>query len=117
MNIETLRNYCLSKQGAVEEFPFDEYTPVYKVGNKMFALSSLTGELSINLKCDPEKAIDLRERYPAVQPGYHMSKLHWNTVYIDGSIPSALIFEWIDDSYNLVFQKLPASQRNSILQS
>lgn len=116
MNIETIRSYCLSKKGATEEFPFDEFTLVYKVGGKMFALSSLTGELSINLKCDPEKAIELRERYPAVQPGYHMSKQHWNTVYIDGSVPSSLIFEWIDMSYNLVFQKLTKIERNRILE-
>lgn len=116
MNIETIRNYCLSKKGATEEFPFDEFTMVYKVGNKMFALTSLTGELSINLKCDPEKAIDLRERYPAVQPGYHMSKQHWNTVYINGSVPSSLIYSWIDHSYDLVFQKLPSKERNRILQ-
>ncbi|NJK97634.1 MAG: MmcQ/YjbR family DNA-binding protein [Bacteroidales bacterium] len=103
MNFETIRSYCLSKKGAVEDLPFDEFTLVYKVGNKMFALSSLTGELSINLKCDPEKALELREQYPAVQPGYHMNKDHWNTVYIDGSIASNLIFQWIDHSYDLVF--------------
>jgi predicted DNA-binding protein (MmcQ/YjbR family) len=74
MNIETIRNYCLSKKGATEEFPFDEFTLVYKIGNKMFALSSLTGELSINLKCDPELALELRERYPSVQPGYHLQR-------------------------------------------
>lgn len=115
MNIETIRNYCLSKKGASEEFPFDEFTMVYKVGSKMFALTSLTGELSINLKCDPEKAIELREQFPAVQPGYHMSKLHWNTVYIDGSVPASLIYEWIDHSYDLVFKKLPRKEQNQIL--
>lgn len=81
----------------------------------MFALTSLTGELSINLKCDPEKAIELREQYPAVQPGYHMSKLHWNTVYIDGSVPASLIYEWIDHSYDLIFKKLPGKEQTRIL--
>lgn len=114
MNIETIRNYCLSKKGVTEEFPFDEFTLVYKVGNKMFALSSLTGELSINLKCDPELALELRERYPAVQPGYHMSKQHWNTVYIDGSVPQAIIFEWIDHSYELVFKNLSKKEQSRI---
>jgi predicted DNA-binding protein (MmcQ/YjbR family) len=114
MNIETIRNYCLSKKGATEEFPFDEFTLVYKIGNKMFALSSLTGELSINLKCDPELALELRERYPSVQPGYHMSKQHWNTVYIDGSVPQALIFGWIDHSYDLVFKNLSRKEQNRI---
>jgi predicted DNA-binding protein (MmcQ/YjbR family) len=115
MNIETLRNYCLSKKGATEEFPFGEDTLVFKVGNKMFALTSLDGELSVNLKCDPEKAIELREQYPAVQPGYHMSKQHWNTVFIDGTIPLTLIYQWIDHSYDLVFGKLPAKERERIL--
>lgn len=115
MNTEVLRNYCLSRKGATEEFPFDEFTLVFKVGNRMFALLSLSGELSINLKCDPEKAIELREEYSAVQPGYHMNKQHWNTVYIDGTIPSAMIFEWIDHSYDLVFQKLPTAERKRIL--
>ncbi len=115
MNIEVLRNYCLSKKGATEEFPFDEFTLVFKVGNKIFALLSLDGELSINLKCDPEKAIEIREQFPAVQPGYHMNKHHWNTIYIDGTITSSLIFEWIDHSYDLVFKKLPAIERNRVL--
>lgn len=114
MNIEILREYLLSKKGVIEEFPFDDETPVYKVGNKMFALTSLTGELSINLKCDPEKAIDLREQYPAVKPGYHMNKTHWNTVYIDGSVPASLIYLWIDHSYDLVFSKLPRNIQKSI---
>jgi predicted DNA-binding protein (MmcQ/YjbR family) len=114
MNIETLRNYLLSKKAVTEEFPFDEETPVYKIGGKMFALTSLTGDLSINLKCDPEKAIELREQYPAVQPGYHMSKNHWNTVYIDGSVSASLIYQWIDHSYELVFSKLPQGVRKGI---
>lgn len=115
MNIETLRNYCLSKKGATEEFPFDEFTLVFKVGGRMFALTSLNSELSINLKCDPEKAAELREQHEAVQPGYHMNKLHWNTVFIDGTVPLSLIYEWIDHSYELVLKKLPAKEREKIL--
>jgi predicted DNA-binding protein (MmcQ/YjbR family) len=107
MNIEEFRNYCLSRKGAHEDFPFDNETLVMKVKGKMFALANLDGPLSINLKCDPERAIELRERYPAVQPGYHMDKKHWNSVDIDGSIPVSLIKEWIDHSYDLVVAKLP----------
>lgn len=114
MNIETLRNYCLSKKGATEEFPFGEFTLVFKVGSRMFALTSLDSELSINLKCDPEKAVELRERHPAVQPGYHMNKNHWNTVYIDGTVPLSTIYEWIDHSYDLVFKKLPTKEREKV---
>ena len=114
MNIETLRIYCLSKKGSTEEFPFGEDTLVFKVANKMFALTGLDAELSINLKCDPEKAVELREQYPAVQPGYHMNKQHWNTVFIDGTVPSSLVCELIDHSYNLVFSKLPAKEKERI---
>jgi predicted DNA-binding protein (MmcQ/YjbR family) len=106
MNIETLREYCLSKKGATESFPFDELTLVFKVMNKMFALTNLDGELSINLKCEPEKAIVLREQYSFVLPGYHMSKTHWNTIEISNAVPDKLIEEWIDDSYNLIVKSL-----------
>jgi predicted DNA-binding protein (MmcQ/YjbR family) len=115
MNIEELREYCLSLPHAEETFPFDRYTLVFKVGGKMFGLIGLDStELSINLKCDPEKALELRERYPAVQPGYHMSKKHWNTVYIDGSIPRKQIEEWIIESYRLVLNSLPRKIRDEI---
>lgn len=77
----------------------------------MFALTNLDGDLSINLKCDPEKAIDLREKYPCVQPGYHMNKTHWNSVFIDGSVSDKLIFGWIDHSYNLVADSLPRKDK------
>lgn len=107
MNIEELREYCLSKKGVTESFPFDEVTLVFKVMNKMFALTSLDEALRVNLKCDPDKAIELREKYPAVIPGYHMNKKLWNTVIIDGSIPSIKIKNWIDDSYDLVVKSLP----------
>jgi predicted DNA-binding protein (MmcQ/YjbR family) len=106
MHIEAFQQYCLNKKGVTEEYPFGNLTMVMKVMGKMFALANLDGELSLNLKCDPEKAIELRERYSAVQPGYHMNKQHWNTLYMDGSIPVALVKEWIDDSYNLIVNSL-----------
>ena len=85
IDIETYRNYCISKKGVTEEFPFDNETLVFKVSGKMFALAVISHFNSINLKCDPEEAIDLRERYEAVLPGYHMNKQHWNTILIDGT--------------------------------
>lgn len=102
MNIEELRDYCLSLPGASEHFPFDETTLVFKANDKIFALTDLEGELSVNLKCDPELAIELREQYPSVKPGYHMNKKHWNTVDIDGTLSDKLIIEWIDHSYKLI---------------
>lgn len=114
MNIEEFRNYCLSKKAVSESFPFDDTTLVMKVLDKIFALANLDGVLSINLKCVPEKASELREQYPAVQAGYHMNKKHWNTVVIDDSIPDSLIKEWIDDSYNLVVSKMTKKQRENI---
>ncbi len=105
MNIELIREYCLSKKGVTESFPFNEDTLVFKVMGKMFALTNLEGDLSINLKCEPDKAIELREQHPAIQPGYHMNKKHWLTVYIDGSVSDKIIFQLIDDSYNLVIKK------------
>ena len=102
MNIELLREYCLSKKNSEETFPFGDDTLVFKLHGKVFALVNLDGDLSINLKCDPALALELRENYPCVQPGYHMNKKHWNTVYCDGSVPDRLIFNWIDHSYDLV---------------
>ena len=106
MDLETIRNHCLKKKGVAEELPFNEETPVYKVMGKMFLLASLSYPVSINIKCDPEKAIELRERYPSVTPGYHMNKTHWNSVVLDGSVPNKEILNWIDDSYNLVVKGL-----------
>ncbi len=114
MNIEELRSYCISKKGVSEDFPFDETTLVFKVMGKMFALTDLEGELSINLKCDPEKAVELRELYSCVLPGYHMSKKHWNTILVDGSVPDQLIRQWIDHSYALVVEKLTKKQRDEL---
>ena len=102
MDIVTLREYCLDKKNVTESFPFDEDTLVFKVNGKIFALVSLEGDLSINLKCDPELALELREKYSSVIPGYHMNKKHWNTVLVDGSIPESEIYSWIDHSFKLV---------------
>lgn len=107
MNIEEYREYCMAKPGVTEDFPFDEQVLVFKVMGKMFALADVDFFVSINLKCDPERAIELRETYDAVQPGYHMNKKHWNTVEMDGSIGDKLIKEWIDHSYELVVKGLP----------
>jgi predicted DNA-binding protein (MmcQ/YjbR family) len=105
MNIESIREYCLSKKYVTECMPFGDDTLVYKVSGKIFILANLDGDLTINLKCDPAFALELRERYTSVIPGYHMNKKHWNTVIIDGSVPDREIFEWIDHSYNLVRNK------------
>jgi predicted DNA-binding protein (MmcQ/YjbR family) len=91
VNIEEYRSYCLAKKGVIEEFPFDNETLVFKVAGKMFALTNVSTFASINLKCDPEKAVELRDQYPAVLPGYHMNKKHWNTILLDGSIPRKLL--------------------------
>ena len=114
MNIESFRAYCLAKPGVTESFPFSEDALVFKVEGKMFALTNVDLFESINLKCDPEKAIDLRERYAAVIPGYHMNKKHWNTVKVDGSLSDALLKEWIDDSYNLVVAGLSKNRREAL---
>ncbi len=115
MNIEQLREYCLAKKSVTEEFPFDETTLVFKVMGKMFALTDLEEDFSINLKCDPEKAIELREKYPTVLPGYHMNKKHWNTIIIDGSVPDNLLYSWIDDSYQLIVEKLPKKVKDNLI--
>ncbi|HRG24439.1 MAG TPA: MmcQ/YjbR family DNA-binding protein [Chitinophagaceae bacterium] len=103
MNIESLRDYCLSKPGAEETMPFGPDTLVYKVNNKIFLLVGLdSADLRFNVKCDPDKAIELRDEYACVLPGFHMNKKHWNTVVVDGSVTNALLKEWIDHSYTLV---------------
>lgn len=119
MIITDFYEYCLSKKGVTEHFPFDEDTLVFKVGGKVFALSSLAkwenGEAAVNLKCDPERAVALRGEYEGVQPGYHMSKLHWNTVIINSDVPVKLLRELIDHSYQLVFYSLTKKLREEIL--
>ncbi|KAA9356636.1 MmcQ/YjbR family DNA-binding protein [Larkinella humicola] len=115
MNIETLRNYCLSKPGANESFPFGEDTLVFKVGGKVFALTSMDARpLSVNLKCNPELAVELREQYDAVRPGYHMNKVHWNTVIIDGTVRESDLKKWIDHSYELIVASLPKAVRHEL---
>ena len=107
MNIEEYHDYCLSKPGVTVEFPFDQRTLVFKVVGKMFALTDVDEFISINLKCDPEKSIELREMYSGIIEGFHMSKKHWNTVLTDGSIDDPLLIELIDHSYELVVAGLP----------
>lgn len=114
MDIETYRNYCLSKQGVTEEFPFDDSTLVYKVLGRIFTITDVDQFKSINVKCEPGMAIQLREAYAGVLPGYHMDKRHWNTVLIDGSIPDHLIYDWIDNSYQLVVAKLSKAARQRL---
>jgi len=115
MEREGLRRYILSKPGAVETFPFDATTFVAKVGGKMFALFDIVDQpLQINLKCLPEQAEILRELYPAVTPGYHMNKRHWNTVVIDGSLADEDLIDMIDESYRLVVLGLPQRLRREL---
>ncbi len=114
MDLETIREYCLKKKGVTESLPFDDVSPVYKVMSKIFLIASITTPVSINVKCNPEKAVELRERYDAVTPGYHMNKMHWNTILIDNSIRGKLILEWIDDSYNLVVSSLKKFEREKL---
>jgi predicted DNA-binding protein (MmcQ/YjbR family) len=114
MNIEELREYCLSLKGATEDFPFDETTLVFKVGGKMFCLTDLEGLLAISVKNEPEKNIELREEYPAVKPGYHMNKKYWNTIELNGTIPDDMIKNLIDESYDLVTMSLPRKIQQEI---
>ena len=108
MNIEDLREYCVAKPFTTEGFPFDETTLVFKVMGKMFAIMGLEQEDPfVNLKCDPDKSIELREEYDDIRPGWHMSKKHWNSVYVDRGLDSRLIRELIDDSYDLIVTSLP----------
>ncbi|MDL2228239.1 MmcQ/YjbR family DNA-binding protein [Bacteroidales bacterium OttesenSCG-928-K03] len=107
MNIEDIREYCLSKPMADEAMPFDDETLVFRVGEKMFALIALEKAAAVNLKCDPERALDLRERHHEITEGYHMSKKHWNTVSLLGNLSDKFIIELIDHSYDLVYKSLP----------
>jgi predicted DNA-binding protein (MmcQ/YjbR family) len=108
MNLEDFREFCLTKPEATEGTPFGEDRLVFKVGGKMFALASLDDvPPRVNLKCDPERALDLRDRYEEVQPGYHMNKKHWNTIELSGGIPEAELRRMIDHSYDLVVARLP----------
>ncbi len=112
MNIEEFRTYCLSKKGVEETFPFDEVTLVFKVMGKMFALTGLGDEaFRVNLKCEPERAMQLREEYPDIIPGWHMNKKHWNTVYFERELETDLLIELIDHSYELVVKGLRKKDR------
>jgi predicted DNA-binding protein (MmcQ/YjbR family) len=116
MNIEFFREYCLTKPGVTEDTPFDPDKLCFRVGNKIFAIIDIERFESVNLKCDPEKAILLREKHNGIKPGYHMNKKHWNTVSFDGSVPSPLLLELVDHSYNLVFSSLPKNSREKFSQ-
>lgn len=111
MNIEQLREYCISCKGVTETFPFDEDTLVFKVSGKAFALISLSEANSVNLKCDPERALLLRAEYQAIVPGYHMNKKHWNTVVFNQDAADSLILELVEHSYNLVVASLTRFDR------
>lgn len=115
MNIEEVRTYCLSKLGVTECLPFDEDTLVFKVGGKMFALLALDeSPSSINLKCEPNLATELRESHTAIRPGYHMNKKHWNTITLDESLSDMLVCQLIDHSYALVVEGLPARLKKEL---
>lgn len=107
MDVEAFRSYCLSKKGVTEEFPFDETTLVFKVMGKIFALTNLDKTpFSVNLKCDPDRAVMLREYHPDIIPGYHMNKKHWNTINFSGNLATNMLYEFIDHSYKLVIEGL-----------
>ncbi|MBN2237153.1 MAG: MmcQ/YjbR family DNA-binding protein [Bacteroidales bacterium] len=114
MHAEEIRIYCLNKTAVTEGFPFDQVTLVFKVKNKMFAIVSLDGDLRISLKCDPERAIELREKYPAIIPGYHLNKQLWNTINMDGSISTNLLRALIDHSYDLIVESLPKKLKEEL---
>ncbi|MEY4594421.1 MAG: hypothetical protein RIQ47_831 [Bacteroidota bacterium] len=112
MDVESLREYCLQKPLVTEEFPFDDVTLVFKVCGKMFLLTGLDNpEFSFNVKCDPELAIELREKHTCVRPGYHMNKAMWNTVIVDGSVSDNQLKRWIDHSYEEVIKRLPKKEQ------
>lgn len=115
MNIEQFRDYCLSKKASSEDFPFGPETLVLKVGGKIFAITGLDSDhFTVNLKCDPDKAVELREQYPEIQPGWHMNKKHWNTVDFEGGLDGRTLRELIDHSYELVLNSLKKSEREAI---
>ena len=112
MNIEDFRAYCLAKKFVVEDFPFGVDTLVYKVKGKIFAITGLdTDAFQVNLKCDPERAIELRDSYSEIKPGYHMNKKHWNTIEFESRLSTKMLKELIDHSYDLVASSLPVKDR------
>ncbi len=117
MNIEVFRTYCLAKKGVTEEFPFDEHTLVFKVMGKIFAITGLERiPFSVNLKCDPERSLELREYHPEIIPGYHMNKKHWNTVDFTGGLTTKMLHELIDHSYDLVVNSLTKKLKQELEQ-
>ena len=116
MNIEDYRDYCLLKPGVTEGFPFDEHVLVFKVMGKMFALTDIDKFEFINLKCEPDRAIELREGNPGITPGYHMNKQQWNSVSTDGSVSNLLLIELIDHSYELIVASLSKKLRDQLVE-
>ncbi len=115
MNIEQFREYCLAKKGTSEDFPFDEFTLCLRVMGKIFALTGLdSARFSVNLKCDPEVAVDLRERYPEIQPGWHMNKKHWNTVDFEGGLDDLFLCYLVDHSYDQVVKTLKKTDKEAL---
>jgi predicted DNA-binding protein (MmcQ/YjbR family) len=114
MNFESFRNYCLAKKKVSESLPFDQKTLVFKVVNKIFALADMDDFVSVNLKCDPDRAMELRESFSAIKPGYHMNKKHWNTVMFNENLDNSLLYELIDLSYDLVVASLPKNVRDEL---
>lgn len=114
MHIEQFRDFCITLPAVTEEFPFDNDTLVFKVAGKMFALTSLSNPTSVNLKCDPELAVEYRANYTAVAPGFHMSKTHWNTVSFNEDVDDKLLLEMVLSSYRLVVKGLPKKVRESL---
>ena len=115
MDAGALRTWCLERPGAIEDFPFGPVPSVFRVGGKMFALSALDRTpLEVSVKCEPELAVGLRDSYPAIRPGYHLNKRHWNTITLDGSLPDELVCDLIEDSYDLVVSALPKRVRAAL---
>jgi predicted DNA-binding protein (MmcQ/YjbR family) len=115
MDIEFYRSYCLAKKGVTEDFPFDENVLVFRIGGKIFSLCDVNDFSSVNLKCDPEKAIEYREKYSGIRPGFHMNKKHWNTIETSGDIPRKVLLELVDHSYQLVLSSLPKKLRDTLI--
>lgn len=114
MNVEEFRDYCLSKKGVTESFPFDSSTIVFKIGGKLFALAGIELFASINLKCDPNRSIELRETFDGIKPGFHMNKVHWNTVTVESDVTNQLLLELIDHSFDLVYKSLTKKIRDGL---
>ncbi|HSJ67600.1 MAG TPA: MmcQ/YjbR family DNA-binding protein [Anditalea sp.] len=114
MDIEFFRSYCLSKRGASEDTPFDENTLCFRVGGKIFAITDIDKFESVNLKCDPERATELRELHNGITPGFHMNKKHWNTVHFNLDVSDRLVLELVDHSYDLILNSLPKKVQQEI---